>query len=97
MCIRDRESGVWKNFYTAFVATGFTTQTSNTTVTVPDGANAIHVQAAVALLGVAVLVVVIRFLAVMLPILVPAIVDETVKAPVTVAPADVVSNFLTLS
>jgi len=42
-----KESGVWKNFYTAFVATGFTTQTSNTTVTVPDGANAIHVQAAV--------------------------------------------------
>ena len=42
-----KESGVWKNFYTAFVATGFTTQTSSTTVTVPDGANAIHVQAAV--------------------------------------------------
>ena len=42
-----KESGVWKNFYTAFVATGFTTQTSDTTVTVPDGANAIHVQAAV--------------------------------------------------
>ena len=42
-----KESGAWKNFYTAFVATGFTTQTSNTTVTVPDGANAIHVQAAV--------------------------------------------------
>ncbi len=42
-----KESGVWKNFYTAFVATGFTTQTSNTTITVPDGANAIHVQAAV--------------------------------------------------
>lgn len=42
-----KESGVWKNFYTAFVATGFTTQTSNTTVTVPNGANAIHVQQAV--------------------------------------------------
>ena len=39
--------GAWKSFYVAFVATGFTTQTSNTTVTVPDGANAIHVQAAV--------------------------------------------------
>ena len=42
-----KESGVWKNFYTAFVATGFTTQTSSGTATVPDGANAIHVQAAV--------------------------------------------------
>jgi len=42
-----KESGVWKNFYTAFVATGFTTQTSDTTVTVPDGANAIHIKAAV--------------------------------------------------
>ena len=42
-----KESGVWKNFYTAFVATGFTTQTSTGTTTVPDGANAIHVQAAV--------------------------------------------------
>ena len=39
--------GAWKSFYVAFVATGFTTQTSNTTVTVPDGANAIHVKAAV--------------------------------------------------
>ena len=39
--------GAWKSFYVAFVATSFTTQTSNTTVTVPDGANAIHVQAAV--------------------------------------------------
>jgi len=42
-----KESGVWKNFYTAFVATGFTTQTSTGNVTVPDGANAIHVQQAV--------------------------------------------------
>jgi len=40
-------SGAWKQFYTAFVATAFTTQTSTTTVTVPQGANAIHVQAAV--------------------------------------------------
>lgn len=40
-------SGAWKQFYTAFVATAFTTQTSNTTVTVPSGANSIHVQAAV--------------------------------------------------
>tara|TARA_R100001510_G_scaffold4295_1_gene3404 strand:+ start:1101 stop:2024 length:924 start_codon:yes stop_codon:yes gene_type:complete len=40
-------SGAWKKFYVAFVATAFTTQTSTTTVTVPDGANAIHVQAAV--------------------------------------------------
>jgi len=39
--------GAWKQFYTAFVATSFTTETSSTTVTVPDGANAIHVQAAV--------------------------------------------------
>jgi len=39
--------GAWKSFYVAFVATGFTTQTSTGTVTVPDGANAIHVQAAV--------------------------------------------------
>ena len=39
--------GTWKSFYVAFVATSFTTQTSDTTVTVPDGANAIHVQAAV--------------------------------------------------
>ena len=31
--------GVWKNFYTAFVATSFTTQTSNTSVTVPSEAN----------------------------------------------------------
>ena len=38
--------GSWKQFYTAFVATGFTTQTSNTSITVPTGANAIHVQAA---------------------------------------------------
>ena len=40
-------SGAWKKFYQAFVATAFTTQTSNTTVTVPSGANAIHVQQAV--------------------------------------------------
>jgi len=40
-------SGAWKKFYVAFVATAFTNQTSTTTVTVPDGANAIHVQAAV--------------------------------------------------
>jgi len=39
--------GAWKQFYTAFVATAFTTQTSNTTVVVPTGANAIHVRAAV--------------------------------------------------
>lgn len=39
--------GVWKNFYTAFVATSFTTQTSNTSVTVPSGANAIHIRQAV--------------------------------------------------
>lgn len=39
--------GAWKQFYTAFVATAFTTQTSSTTVAVPSGANAIHVQAAV--------------------------------------------------
>jgi len=40
-------SGAWKKFYQAFVATGFTQQTSSTTVTVPSGANAIHIQAAV--------------------------------------------------
>jgi len=39
--------GSWKQFYTAFVATSIVTQTSNTTVSVPTGANAIHVQAAV--------------------------------------------------
>jgi hypothetical protein len=39
--------GSWKQFYTAFVATAFSTATSNTSVTVPTGANAIHVQAAV--------------------------------------------------
>lgn len=39
--------GVWKQFYASFVATAFTTATSNTSVTVPDGANAIHIQAAV--------------------------------------------------
>ena len=39
--------GVWKQFYTAFVATSIVTQTSNTAITVPTGANAIHVQAAV--------------------------------------------------
>lgn len=39
--------GAWKQFYTSFVATAFTTQTSNTSITVPDGANAIHIQAAV--------------------------------------------------
>ena len=39
--------GAWKQFYTAFVATSFVTATSDDTVTVPDGANAIHVQAAV--------------------------------------------------
>jgi|TARA_A100001518_G_C1211540_1_gene54079 hypothetical protein len=40
-------SGAWKKFYQAFVATAFTTQTSTTTVTVPSGANAIHVRQAV--------------------------------------------------
>ena len=40
-------SGAWKQFYQAFVATGFSTATANTTIVVPDGANAIHVQAAV--------------------------------------------------
>ena len=40
-------SGAWKKFYQAFVATAFTTQTSSTTVTVPSGANAIHVRSAV--------------------------------------------------
>ena len=39
--------GAWKQFYTAFVATAFTTQTTTTTVTVPSGANAIHVRQAV--------------------------------------------------
>ena len=39
--------GAWKQFYTAFVATSIVTQTSSTTVVVPTGANAIHVQAAV--------------------------------------------------
>jgi hypothetical protein len=39
--------GSWKQFYTAFVATAFSTETSNTSITVPTGANAIHVQAAV--------------------------------------------------
>ena len=39
--------GAWKQFYTAFVATAFTTETSNTSVVVPTGANAIHVRAAV--------------------------------------------------
>jgi hypothetical protein len=39
--------GSWKQFYTAFVATAFSTATSNTSITVPTGANAIHVQAAV--------------------------------------------------
>ena len=39
--------GAWKQFYTAFVATAFTDETSNTSVVVPTGANAIHVQAAV--------------------------------------------------
>jgi hypothetical protein len=39
--------GVWKQFYASFVATAFSTATSNTSVTVPDGANAIHIQAAV--------------------------------------------------
>lgn len=39
--------GAWKQFYTAFVATAFTNQTSDTSVVVPTGANAIHVQAAV--------------------------------------------------
>jgi len=39
--------GAWKQFYTAFVATSFVTATSDDTVTVPDGANAIHIQAAV--------------------------------------------------
>jgi hypothetical protein len=38
--------GSWKQFYTAFVATAFSTQTSNTSITVPTGANAIHIQAA---------------------------------------------------
>lgn len=42
-----KDGGVWKNFYTAFVATSFTTETSNTTVTVPSGANAIHIRQAV--------------------------------------------------
>ena len=42
-----KTGGVWKQFYTAFVATSFTTETSNTSVIVPDGANAIHIQAAV--------------------------------------------------
>ena len=40
-------SGAWKLFYTAFVATSFTDQQSSTTAVVPQGANAIHVQAAV--------------------------------------------------
>ena len=40
-------SGAWKQFYQAFVATAFSTATANTTIVVPDGANAIHVQAAV--------------------------------------------------
>ena len=40
-------SGAWKKFYQAFVATAFTTQTTTTTVTVPSGANAIHVRQAV--------------------------------------------------
>jgi hypothetical protein len=40
-------SGSWKQFYTAFVATAFSTATSNTSITVPTGANAIHVRAAV--------------------------------------------------
>ena len=40
-------SGAWKKFYQAFVATSFTQQTSTTTVAVPSGANAIHIQAAV--------------------------------------------------
>ena len=39
--------GSWKQFYTAFVATAFSTATSNTSITVPTGANAIHVRAAV--------------------------------------------------
>ena len=39
--------GSWKQFYTAFVATAFSTSTSNTSITVPTGANAIHVRAAV--------------------------------------------------
>ena len=39
--------GVWKQFYASFVATAFSTATSNTSITVPDGANAIHIQAAV--------------------------------------------------
>jgi hypothetical protein len=34
-------------FGSLFKATNFTTQTENTTLTVPDGANAIHIQAAV--------------------------------------------------
>ena len=38
--------GSWKQFYTAFVATAFSTETSNTSITVPTGANAIHIQAA---------------------------------------------------
>ena len=40
-------SGAWKQFYQAFVATSFTQQQSSTTVVVPTGANAIHIQAAV--------------------------------------------------
>ena len=40
-------SGAWKQFYQAFVATAFVTQSSTTTVTVPTGANAIHVRQAV--------------------------------------------------
>ncbi len=44
-----KESGVWKNFYTAFVATSFVNKTTpgTSTATVPDGANSIHIQAAV--------------------------------------------------
>lgn len=40
--------GAWKQFYTAFVATSFVSAPSGgSSVTVPDGANAIHIQAAV--------------------------------------------------
>lgn len=38
--------GSWKQFYTAFVATAFATETANASITVPTGANAIHIQAA---------------------------------------------------
>jgi hypothetical protein len=41
-------SGTWEQVFVAFVATNFVTLSSGSgTITVPQGANAIHVQAAV--------------------------------------------------